>query len=154
MAYIGKRLKDLRIKNKLSQNDLALSLGIKRHTISAYETDSITPPIDKLILISKYYGVSIDYLCGVSDNPIINDSKLDDSLGFDTYCVSKIQQLKSNNDLELISCLLRYGDNKLFKNAKQYLSKKYDDNTKQKIDEYVVIESIKDSLNKYKNTTK
>lgn len=154
MAYIGKRLKDLRIKNKLSQNDLALSLGIKRHTISAYETDSITPPIDKLILISKYYDVSIDYLCGVSDNPIINDSKLDDSLGFDTYCVSKIQQLKSNNDLELISCLLRYGDNKLFKNAKQYLSKKYDDNTKQKIDEYVVIESIKDSLNKCKNTTK
>ena len=62
MTYIGERLKDLRIKNKLSQNDLALSLGIKRHTISAYETDSITPPIDKLILISKYFNVSIDYL--------------------------------------------------------------------------------------------
>ena len=153
MAYIGKRLKDLRVKNKLSQNDLALSLGIKRHTISAYETDSITPPIDKLILISKYYGVSIDYLCGVSDNPMIN-TNLDDSFGFDTYCLSKIQQLKSTNDLELLSCLLKYGDYKLFKNAKQYLSKKYDDNTKQKLDEYVVIESIKDSLNKYKNTTK
>ena len=61
MASIGERLKDLRIKNKLSQNDLALSLGIKRHTISAYENDSITPPIDKLILISKYFDIYILY---------------------------------------------------------------------------------------------
>lgn len=154
MSYIGKRLKDLRIKNKLSQNDLALSLGIKRHTISAYETDSISPPIDKLILISKYFSVSIDYLCGVSDNPIINDSKTDDSFGLDTYCLSKIQKLKSTNDLELLSCLIRYGDIKLFRNAKLYLNKKYDDETKKKIDEYILIESIKDLLNKYKNITK
>ena len=154
MASIGERIKDLRIKNNLSQNDLAKSLGIKRHTISAYETNSITPPIDKLILISKYYGVSIDYLCGVSDNPIINDTKLDDSLGFDTYCISKIQQLKSNNDLELLSCLLKYGDIKLFRNAKQYLSKKYTDDSKQKVDEYIIIESIKELLNKCKNATK
>lgn len=154
MASIGERLKDLRIKNKLSQNDLALSLGIKRHTISAYENDSITPPIDKLILISKYFSVSIDYLCGVSNNPIINDSNIDDSFGLDTYCLSKIQKLKSNNDLELLSCLLRYGDDELFKSAKVYLSKKYDDKSKQKIDEYVLIESIKDSLNKYKSATK
>ena len=54
MATISDRLKSLREKKKLSQNDLALSLGIKRHTISAYETGSITPPIDKLIIISNY----------------------------------------------------------------------------------------------------
>lgn len=154
MASIGEKIKDLRIKNNLSQNDLAVSLGIKRHTISAYEIGSITPPIDKLILISKKYGVSIDYLCGISDNPIINTTKLDDSIGLDTYCLSKIEQLKSSNDLELLSCLLKYGDIKLFRNAKQYLSKKYTDDSKQKIDEYILIESIKESLNKYKNTTK
>lgn len=154
MTYIGKRLKDLRIKNKLSQNDLGLSLGIRRHTISAYETDSITPPIDKLILISKYFDVSIDYLCGVSDNPMINYSKIDDSFGLDTYCLSKIQKLKSTNNLELLSCLLKYGDEKFFKNARVYLSKKYDDISKQKVDEYILIENIKDLLNKYKNTTK
>lgn len=154
MANIGDKIKDLRVKNNLSQNDLAISVGVKRHTISAYETNNITPPIDKLILIAKHFGVSIDYLCGVSDNPIINNNKLDDSFGFDTYYISKIQQLNSNNNLELIYCLLRYGDIKLFRNAKEYLSKKYNDNNKQKVDEYVVIESIKDSLDKYKNTTK
>lgn len=118
MTSISERLKDLRIKNNISQNDLALSLGIKRHTISAYETGSITPPIDKLILISKYYGVSIDYLCGISDS-----LKNDVNLGLDTYCISKLQKLKSENNLDLLSSLIRYGDSDLFRQAKTYLTK-------------------------------
>lgn len=146
MACIGEMIKDLRIKNDLSQSDLALSLGIKRHTISAYETGSITPPIDKLILISKYFGVSIDYLCGLSNN--------ENDLVFDAYCVSKLQKIKSENDLELLTCLIKYGDKELYKKAKTYLNKKYDDNTKEKIDEYILVESIKETLNKYKKTTK
>lgn len=154
MATISDRLKSLRNKKKLSQNDLALSLGIKRHTISAYETGSITPPIDKLILISNYYSVSLDYLCGISDNPIINNSKIDDSLGFDIESISKIQQLKTTNNMQLLISLLKYGDIELFNIANKYLNKEYDDDTKQKIDEYVVLEKIKDTFNKCKNITK
>ena len=120
MATISDRLKSLREKKKLSQNDLALSLGIKRHTISAYETGSITPPIDKLIIISNYYNVSLDYLCGVSDNPIINNSKIDDSLGFDIESISKIQQLNSTNNMEVLISCLRYGDIEVLKIANKY----------------------------------
>ncbi len=150
MITISDRLKDLRMKNKLSQNDLALSLGIKRHTISAYETGSIKPPIDKLILISNYYNVSLDYLCGITNNPIINSSKIDDSLGFDVESIAKIQQLKLANNMQLIISLLKYGSIDLFKLANKYLSTKYDNDTKKKTDEYVVLEKIKDTFDEYK----
>lgn len=62
----NKRLKELRAKLGLTQEDLAKALSIERSSIGKYESlnKPVTPPVDVLMRFAKYFGVSIDYLLG------------------------------------------------------------------------------------------
>lgn len=62
------RLKQLRLKNKLTQGELAEILGVKPTAISNYESERNEPSFDKLIILSKYFDVSCDYLLGITDS--------------------------------------------------------------------------------------
>jgi len=62
------RLKQLRQKNKLTQGELADTLGLKPTAISNYESERNEPSFDKLISLSKFFDVSCDYLLGVTDS--------------------------------------------------------------------------------------
>lgn len=64
-----KRLKDLREDNDKHQKDIAKLLGISQQYYSEYENGKRTIPIRHLITLAKYYGTSIDYLVGLSNNP-------------------------------------------------------------------------------------
>lgn len=66
---IGERLLDLRKDAGLSQDELSAILQVNKHSISSYERDKSEPPDEIKIKIAKYFGVSIDYLLGVIDNP-------------------------------------------------------------------------------------
>ena len=59
------RLKDLREDRDLKQKDIAEYLNIKQNTYSQYENGQRQLPIDVLIKLSKYYGVSTDYILGI-----------------------------------------------------------------------------------------
>jgi transcriptional regulator with XRE-family HTH domain len=61
------RLKHLRQKYKLTQEELADILGLKSTAISNYESKRNEPCFEKLIALSEYFDVSCDYLLGVSD---------------------------------------------------------------------------------------
>lgn len=61
------RLKQLRHKNNLTQRELADALGLKPSTISNYESARNEPSFDKLISLSKHFGVSCDYLLETTD---------------------------------------------------------------------------------------
>ena len=51
--------------NRTKQKDLVSVLGVKnRQSITGYVDGSTLPTIDKLIALSDYYGVSVDYLLG------------------------------------------------------------------------------------------
>ena len=62
---IAERLKQLRIKSKLTQYEVEELTGINRSTLSLYELGIRVPTIDKLMKLALLYGVSIDYLCGI-----------------------------------------------------------------------------------------
>jgi len=62
----GSKLKSLRQEFQLTQNQLAKKLDISKSNISKYESDTIEPNMKTLVLISKYFNVSIDYLLGNS----------------------------------------------------------------------------------------
>ncbi len=66
------RLKELRIKKKISQLKLALDLNTSQNTISRYETGEREAGYSVLIAIADYFDVSIDYLLERTDNPKIN----------------------------------------------------------------------------------
>ena len=66
------RLKELRLKRKLSQNALASVLGINQNNISRYETHERKADYFTLIKLADFFNVSVDYLLGRTNNPEIN----------------------------------------------------------------------------------
>ena len=58
---IGQKLKILRKARKLTQQEAAEKLNIKRSTISNYEIDRRAPSINELKRIAEFYGVGLDY---------------------------------------------------------------------------------------------
>ena len=61
------RIRDLREDHDKKQIELANYLEIKQSTYSDYESGKINIPIDMLIKIADFYGVTLDYLVGRSD---------------------------------------------------------------------------------------
>lgn len=61
------RIRDLREDRDKKQIELANYLEIKQSTYSDYESGKINVPIDMLIKIADFYGVTLDYLVGRSD---------------------------------------------------------------------------------------
>ena len=63
-----KRLKDLREDRDIYQKEIAKLLGISQQYYSEYESGKRTIPINHLITLAKYYGTSIDYIVGLTDD--------------------------------------------------------------------------------------
>lgn len=63
------RLKALREKAKVNQEDLASSIHTSRGTYSMYENGHRQPPYEVLVNLADYYHVSVDYLLGLTDLP-------------------------------------------------------------------------------------
>jgi len=59
---LGTRINRLRTEKKLSQGELAEVLGVSRQSISKWETDSSVPELDKLMKLSRLFGVTLDEL--------------------------------------------------------------------------------------------
>ena len=64
---LSAKLQLLRKKNGLSQEELAERVGISRQAISKWESGQSTPDLNKLILLSEIYNVTIDSLVKDSD---------------------------------------------------------------------------------------
>lgn len=59
LAY---KIINLRKKNAWSQEELAEKLGVSRQSISKYEGAQSIPDMDKILKLSKIFGVTTDYL--------------------------------------------------------------------------------------------
>jgi len=62
------RIKQLREDRDLRQIDVAEQVGIDQRTLSNYETGKTNPDSFAIIRLAAFYGVSCDYLLGVSDD--------------------------------------------------------------------------------------
>ena len=58
----SEKVRKLRIRKGLSQEELAEKLDVSRQTVSKWEAGSSLPEIEKLIFLSDFFQVSIDYL--------------------------------------------------------------------------------------------
>lgn len=61
---IGEKIYELRYQKNISQESLALEIGVSRQSISKWETNQANPDLDKLVLLAEYFKVSVDYLLG------------------------------------------------------------------------------------------
>lgn len=63
---IAEKLKMLRKKNGLSQEELAEKLGVSRQAVSKWERAEASPDTENLIMIANIYGISLDHLFGIN----------------------------------------------------------------------------------------
>ncbi len=63
------RVKELRKKAKLTQNQVGEILGVNQRTYSNYEIGIRSLSAEVLIKLADYYGVSVDYILGRTDQP-------------------------------------------------------------------------------------
>lgn len=63
---VGERLKSLRIDQDKTQADIAKVLKTEQSYYAKYENGIRPLPIDRLATLCEYYGVSADYVLGLS----------------------------------------------------------------------------------------
>lgn len=66
---VAARLKELRIKNRCKQLEVARGLGVNQSIVSDHENGRSLPSCSALCWYSQRYGVSTDYILGLIDTP-------------------------------------------------------------------------------------
>ena len=66
------RIRELREDRDLRQIDVALATEIDQKTLSNYETGKTNPDSYAIIRLADFFGVTCDYLLGVSERNIYN----------------------------------------------------------------------------------
>lgn len=91
----GENLLGLRKAKKLSQDELGGQLNVSRQTISKWELNETTPEMEKLILMSEYFNVSMDELIkGQNHQP---------KVGNDTIEIEYTKTKKNTKDIIFLS---------------------------------------------------
>jgi len=63
------RLKELRLQNKLTLEQLGSIFNVTKQTTSRWETGDRIPSIEIICVLADYFNVSLDYLTGRTDVP-------------------------------------------------------------------------------------
>ncbi|MBQ8953894.1 MAG: helix-turn-helix transcriptional regulator [Clostridia bacterium] len=94
MVYFGDRLRALRQAKKMTQEQLALQLGVTKSMVSAYENSFRYPSFEVLIKIASVFSTTTDYLLGVRHGELLDVSGLSDE--DKQMLVALVNRLKSN----------------------------------------------------------
>ena len=69
MVTLAQRLEALRTEKGLTRPALSMALGMARNAVEKFETGRQTPTKEQQNKIASYFGVSLAYLRGESDDP-------------------------------------------------------------------------------------
>lgn len=61
------RIREIREDHDLTQTKISEILNISQRTYADYENGKTRIPIDSLLILAKYYNVSLDYITGASN---------------------------------------------------------------------------------------
>lgn len=123
---IALRISLLLMKSRKRQKDLAAYLGVTDNTISYFVSGKRTPNIEQIIKIAQYFGVSTDYILGLSDAETNNKDVqfICDYTGLNEEAVNSLHKTKEDiNDmgknLDFVDFLLVNGKD-VFERAIEY----------------------------------
>ena len=69
MKKFSERLRELRLEKQMSQAELAFETKLSQSSIASWELGQSQPHSNAIIILSRYFDVSCDYLLGESDIP-------------------------------------------------------------------------------------
>ena len=107
---VYQRIKDLCKERGITMTKLVDELGISESLIRKWKSTS-SPSIDKLRLIAKYFGVTVDYLIGLSDIPESAEKIVNDA---DIISLQRAKSKMSQDDRERMMRMLRATFDKAF----------------------------------------
>lgn len=59
---IADRIQNLRKTKGISQEQLADVVGVSRQAVTKWESEQTIPDIEKVVIMSEYFGVTTDYM--------------------------------------------------------------------------------------------
>ena len=93
MVDFGKRLKKLRNEKGLTQQQVADRVWVSKAVVSSYEIGTRAPSYEVLIKLAKLFGVSTDFLLGVSPKRVINvDNLTEEQITLITQLIKEIER--------------------------------------------------------------
>lgn len=96
--FIGSRLKELRKKNNMTQNELGEKLNVTKVSICCYEKNVRTPSLDTLSDLCDIFNVKSDYFLG-KDIPVIMEDSPEYSMHISKEELELLKQLRLNDNL-------------------------------------------------------
>lgn len=72
-STLSTRIKELRTSMGLTQKEFGELINVSTVSVSSYETEAKSPSLDMVINIARKCNVSIDWLCGLSQNKSLNN---------------------------------------------------------------------------------
>lgn len=92
MSKIGNILKSLRIRENITQDELAEKIGFSRSAIGMYEQGRRIPPADILDIFADFYNVDMNYITG----------RTDEEYYIDLQTRQLAQEMKDNKELRAL----------------------------------------------------
>lgn len=138
MSVFSQRLKQLRKKSNMLQKDVANKLGITESAYGYYEQGRREPSNETLKQLANIFGVTTDYLLGITDDPILTEKDEKDI----AKRMKKLKQDLSTSDglsfhgeplseeaIESLLEAIEYAERIATRINKKYIPKKYRDKT-------------------------
>ena len=130
------RLQDLIADSGKDMKTLASEIGISSGALSKYQNDNSEPGITALAKIAQYFGVTADYLVGMSDSKNLENANIGQVTGLSDEAIDSLKFLKSSDAfgysefiesrhfLEMLLYLARHkmAYSQLLINAEEYMS--------------------------------
>jgi len=97
------RLRELRKQRKLTAREFGEKFNLAESTISGYETGARKPDMETVEKFADFFGVSVDYLLGRTDDPdpeIVRYEDLDEE---ERQIIRELKAIADEKGLELTS---------------------------------------------------
>lgn len=95
---LGKRIKEFRTKNNLTQSELGKLVNVTKVSICCYENGTRTPTLETLIDLSNVFKVNVNELIGYNKY-IVSDNNTNYGLSMSDEEIELIRELRKNNAL-------------------------------------------------------
>lgn len=104
---LGENIRRLRIKNKMTQNDLSKKMNKAESTVRMWELGKSEPDKDSIILLSNLFDVTTDFLLGKKE--IDSNEKIGYDNDFQFALYGQVKDLTEDQKQDLLEMV------KLFK---------------------------------------
>ena len=114
MVTIAQRIEALRMQKALSRPALAAALGLPRMSVEKFETGRQTPSQDQQAKLAQYFGVSLSYLRGETDDPSGTDSWLSGNVTDEPAIPRPVPKAAPRPAAQVVQSSGGYGDGAVF----------------------------------------